>query len=566
MNSRRVLTGISMLSVLATLAACGGGGGGGGAPAPGPGPGPAPSPGTGTALTGKLIGPVGGQTVLQNNGADDLAVTVVVGTTARYGQTDFTFATGQPDGASYLLSVLTPAPGQTCAPFAGDSGTMPMAANSVWVGCEHTYDHLVRSTDDSVVGGYSGSQAPMLGGSNGPVGSTGNAYGEGRFAVFTSAVAGLDGASGAQRQVFWRDRYTGETKLVSAGAGGVEGNSYSYLPAISADGLTVAFESVATNLVADDTNGVSDVFVWSALNPSAGVQRVSVGAGNVQANAGSFKPSLSGDGRVVAFQSAATNLTATSTSGVGMFRRDLVTGTNTHVSRTATGTPYEGRNAVLSEDGNRLAFDTYWPLLASDVNNLWDIYVYDHRTGGLARVSLTSTGGERNQGSESASRSVAPAISGNGLYVAYATTATNVVPGDTNGFQDVFVVEIDTGSVVRASVSNTGAQGNGDSPVGQGERLSLSYDGKWVAFTTRATNLVTDTAGTSVLMRNWETNETRALTNSTAGNVDGPVSMSRSAAYVAFWAGTALDPRFSANSGLFAHFTGLVRAFTWVEN
>lgn len=570
MNSKRVVSGISMLSVLVTLAACGGGGGGGGAPAPGTGPGPGPGPGTGTALTGMLIGPFRAQAVLQNNGGDDLTVTVTQSevNSTRYGRTSFTFATGQAAGAPYLLSVLTPPVGQTCVPFAGASGTMPMAANSVWVGCEHTYDHLVRSTDDSVIGGYSGSQAPMLGGSSVSIGSSG-AYGEGRFAVFTSTVAGIGGATGAQRQVFWRDRYTGETILVSAGPGSVEGNGFSYLPAISADGLTVAFESIANNLVAGDTNGVSDVFVWSALNQSAGVQRVSVGAGNLQANAVSFRPSLSGDGRIVAFESGATNLTATTTSGIGVFRRNLTTSTNTHVSRTVAGQAYEGGKPVLSEDGNRLAFSTYWPLLASDTNNLWDIYVYEHSTGGLSRVSLTSTGGERDQGTESASRSVAPAISGNGLYVAYATTATNVVPGDTNGLQDVFVVAINTGSVVRASVSSTGAEGNGDSPVGQGERMGLSYDGKWVAFTTRANNLGTG-AGSSnvsnVLMRNWETTETRALTNLTTSGADGPVSLSRNGAYAAFWAGTPLDPRFSRSSGLFAHFTGLVRAFTWIEN
>jgi Tol biopolymer transport system component len=566
MTNKRVLIGISHLFILATLAACGGGGGGGGGSPPTPGPGP----GSGTPLTGKLIGPVGAQVVLQNNGGDDLTATVMqsAGSTARYDQTTFTFATPQLDGTPYLLSVMTPPIGQTCAVFAGASGSMPMVANSVWVGCEHTYDHLVRSTDDSVIGGYSGSQAPMLGGSSVPIGSTAAAYGEGRFAVFTSSVAGIGGASGAQRQVFWRDRGTGETLLVSATASGAEGNGFSYLPVISADGLTVAFESVASNLVTSDTNAVSDVFVWSATNPGAGVQRVSVGAGGIQANAASFKPSLSGDGRVVAFESGATNLTATSTSGIGVFRRDLTAGTNTHVSRTAAGQAHEGGNPVLSEDGNRLAFSTYWPLLASDANSLWDIYVYDHTTAGLARVSLTSTGGERLQGNESASRSVAPAISGDGRYVAYATTSPNVVPGDTNVWQDVFVVDTQTGGVVRASVSSTGAQGNGDSPVGQGERMGLSYDGKWVAFTTKANNLGTGAGGsnvTNVLLRNWETGETRALTDLTTSGADGPVSMTRTGAYAAFWAGVPLDSRFNA-SGLFARYTGLVRAFAWVEN
>ena len=165
---------------------------------------------------------------------------------------------------------------------------------------------------------------------------------------------------------------------------------------------------------------------------------------------------------------------------------------------------------------------------------------------------------------ESSSRGVAPAISGNGQYVAYATTATNVVPGDTNDLQDVFVVNVDTGNVVRASVSSSGTQGDAHSPVGQGERPSLSADGKWVAFTTAATNWA---GPTNVVLRNWETNETRAMTAAVTGGIGaGPVSMTRTGAYVAFWSGSPLDAKFSGSSGLFARFTGLQRAFTWLEN
>ena len=560
---------VATLALVASLAACGGGGGDS-PPAAGT-PTPTPTPGTteGTALTGVLVGPVGSQAVLQNNGADNLPVTIASSAGA-YDRTPFTFATKQLNGSPWALSVLSPPQFQTCAVYAGAAGTMPMAVDSVKVGCEYIYDHLSRNADGSVRGTFFDSSAPMLGGSNTAVASTAIGYGEGRFAVFVSSVVVPGVSTGANRQVYWRDRFTGQTLLISAAspnaAGvGVQGNGDSFSPAISADGLTVAFQSFATNLVTGDTNGVADIFVWNAERMAAGAVRVSVGPGlnGVQANAVSDKPSLSGDGKVVAFTSGASNLTAgvSGINAIHVYRRDLSTGTNTLVSVNGSGAPQEGNHPVLSDDGNRLAFSTFGPLLASDANNLWDIYVYDHAAAvKLSRVSLTSTGGERNQGTESASRSVAPAISGDGRYVSYATTATNVVPGDTNGLQDVFVVDTTNASVVRASVGNgmSGAEGNGDSPIGQGERAPLSADGKWVAFTTMASNL--GTAPNNVLMRNWATGETRVV--SLQDGSIGPVSLSRGGAYAAFGSSSQLDGRF-ASSGLFARFTGVGLAYMW---
>ena len=559
---------VPVVLIVAMLAACGGGDGASTAPATA----------AGTNLTGTLIGTIGAAAVLQNNGGDDLNATVTqsIGGTAKYDKTAFTFATKLADAAQYLVSVKTPPTDQTCKVFAGASGTMPAAANSLWVGCELNYDQLSRSTNDSVFGSYSQSSKPMLGGSAVAVGTTTTAYGEGRYAVFLSSIAGMAGSnSGNFVQVFWRDRYAGITLLVSATAAGVEGNGSSSAPVISADGQMVAFESAATNLVTGDNNATNDIFVWSALNPGAGVTRVSVGANGAEANGGSHNPSVSGDGKVVAFESTATNLVAspvlTGTATTYIYRRDLVSGANKLISVNAAGQGQSGNLPALSEDGKRLVFETFSSLLASDTNNLWDIYLYDDTSGLLTRVSLTSTGAERDQGTESSSRIVAPAISGNGRYVAYSTTATNVVPGDTNTFQDVFVVDTQPASgtvmpVVRASVGTAGAQGDGNSPVGQGERLSLSYDGQWVAFTSSATNLGTSAmTGTNAFMHNISTGETRPLTVSSSFGPSGPVSMSRTGAYVAFWAGTVLDPRFNA-SGLFARYTGVTNAFSWVAN
>jgi Tol biopolymer transport system component len=522
-----------------------------------------------SALIGSLRGPIGAQLVLQKNGGDDLPVTVALspGNTDKYDETAFSFATLLADATPYTVTVKTPPTGQTCSVYKGASGTMPVTATALRVGCEITYDLVSRSSNDAAKGTYFDSRDPVIGGSAEPIGATTQGYGEGRFIAFVSSAVGIGGSTGAHRQIFWRDQLTGETKLVSATAAGAEGNGDSWAPAISADGLAVAFESYASNLVAGDTNGVRDVFGWSALDPT-GIERLSVGTGGVQANAASYGPTVSGDGRVVAFLSGASNLTpgVTGINAIHVIRRDVVAGTNKLISVNASGAPQEAGNPVLSEDGNRLAFSTFWPLLASDTNNLWDIYLYEHSASSLQRVSLTSTGGERNQGTESASRSVAPAISGNGRYVAYATTASNVVPGDTNGTQDVFVTDVQTGTVTRASVSSAGVQGNADSPVGQGERLALSHDGTWVAFST-ASNTLGAGAGTTgisnVVMHNRVTGETRAVSNQTTGSV-GPAAMSRSGAYVAFGAANQLDGRF-ASSGLFSRFTGVTRAWWWVD-
>jgi Tol biopolymer transport system component len=350
--------------------------------------------------------------------------------------------------------------------------------------------------------------------------------------------------------------------LISADKTGVQGDGDSFAPAISEDGLTVAFESYATNLVTGDANGVRDVFVWQALTQN-GVTRVSVGPGGIEADSESYEPTLSADGKVIAFSSGASNLTpgVSGTSTINVFRRDLAASTNVLLSADSGGAGVGGGRPAISNDGKRVAFYSYSDAIAAgDANALWDIFVYDHTAGTRARVSLTSTGGERNQGTESSSRVVAPAISGDGRYVAYATTATNVVPGDTNGAQDVFLVDTTTATVVRASVATGGAQGDADSPVGQGERPALSRDGTWVAFTTSATNL--GAGAGNVVMHDRTSGATRAVSNQKS-SVGAP-SMSYGAAYVAFGAGTPLDARF-ASTGMFAAYTSVGRAWQWVD-
>ena len=565
-ESRRRLSLSVLVLQTAWLAACGGGGETAVAPAP-----PPPAAPT-SAVAGLLRGPVGAQATLQLNGGDDLAATVLrsAGVTDAYDASAFSFATRLADGAAYAVTLKSAAVGFSCQVYKGGTGTMPVAASALRVGCERDVDHASRSTDDRTLGTFFDTYAIAIGGSDTAVGSTGTGYGEGRFVVFASSAA-IAGATGARRQIFWRDRMTNEVRLVSASAAGVEGNGDSANAVISADGLSVAFESSASNLVAGDSNGTRDVFVWSALTGGAPV-RASVGSGGTEYTAPSGNPTISGDGKVVAFETLNSNLTnnvAGSDSTTVVVRRDLASGSTTLISRNLSGGAADSYAPSISEDGKRIAFYSFQSnLVAGDTNGLWDIFVADVTAGTLQRVSLTSTGGERNQGTESASRLVRPAISGDGRWVAYATTASNVVPGDTNDLQDVFVVDTQTGAVTRASTATNGTQADADAPIGQGERLGLSRDGSWVVFTSSATNLgvATTTTGLgNVFAHHRVTGETRALTAITSiGGVSGPVGLSRSGAYAAFGSSQALDPRF-ASSGWFVRYTGIARSFFWVD-
>lgn len=518
-----------------------------------------------SALKGEVRGPVGATVVLRTATGETTTATVppLAGSNDAYNAVAFTFATARPDGSAYTLSVQTAPSGQTCRVYKGATGTLPVADTAVKVGCEWTQDLVSLNTGNTVRGTFFESVTPVIGGDA--------FWGEGRFVAFQSS-ADLGGNPAGRRQIWWRDRLSGETRLISAAADGTAGNGDSFSPAISEDGLTIAFESYATNLVANDTNGVRDIFVWSAAGGTlpTGVTRQSVGAGGVEANSESFSPTVSADGKVIAFSSGASNLTAgvSGISTINTYRRDIAAGSNTLLSLGPNGQGVGGDRTSISADGNKVAFWSFASnIAAGDTNGLWDIFVYDHTAGTRQRVSLTSTGGERNQGNESASRVVSPAISGDGRFVAYATTATNVVPGDTNGLQDVFVVTLATGAVQRVSVTAAGVQGNADSPIGQGEKPAISRDGTWVAYSTTANNLggaITTTGIGNVLMTNRVTGEVRLVSNQTSIGSVGVPTISLNGAYVAFGASTPLDARFNG-SGLFVNFTDQARAWNWID-
>ncbi|MCB2188665.1 MAG: hypothetical protein KQJ78_19780 [Deltaproteobacteria bacterium] len=337
-----------------------------------------------------------------------------------------------------------------------------------------------------------------------------SAYGD--YAVFHSGATNLViGDTNGLGDVFVRDRISGVTTRVSVDSAGAEGNAGSYAGGLSGNGRYVAFYSDATNLVAGDTNLSPDVFVHDRLTGET--TRVSVDSTGLEADSGSYAPSISADGRYVAFHSAATNLVTGDTNGwFDIFVHDRQTGQTTRVSLDSTGLQGDGdsSNPVISADGRFVAFESSATnLVPGDTNALNDVFVHDRTTGQTTRVSLDSAGLESNGASYS------PAISGDGAFVTFDSGADNLVTGDTNGFFDVFVHERATGLTTRVSLDSTGAvQGDGNSNA-----PDISANGRWVAFQSDATNLVTgDTNGnTDIFLHDRQTGATTRQSVSTAG-------------------------------------------------
>ena len=339
---------------------------------------------------------------------------------------------------------------------------------------------------------------------------------DGRFVAFRSDASNLvPGDTNGSMDVFVRDRQTGATTRVSVSSSGIQGDRSSFTTlwgCISADGRFVAFESEATNLVAGDTNNSSDIFIRD--RQTGATTRVSVSTSGVQGNDWSHLASISADGRYVAFDSFASNLVPGDTNGIGdVFVHDRQTGATQRVSVSSSGTQAAGLNsagASISADGRLVAFASGASnLVSGDSNNARDIFVHDRQTGATTRVSVSSSGVQAN------ARSGEFFLSPDGRYVAFDCDATNLVPGDTNSLQDIFVRDRQTGATTRVSVSSSGVQANANSFF-----PSLSADGRLVSFYGSSNNLVPgDTNGKSdVFLHDRQTGTTLLVSVDSAGN------------------------------------------------
>jgi Tol biopolymer transport system component len=350
------------------------------------------------------------------------------------------------------------------------------------------------------------------------------------------------------------------TTRVSVSSNHKQGDRPSWTAGISASGRFVAFTSQATNLVPGDTNERQDAFVIDRR--TGRTQRVSVSSSGAQAkpgpdpNGGSAALGISADGRYVLFRSDAPNLVPGDTDGKSdAFVRDRATGRTRRIPPAGLGvfagvlTP-NGRYAVLEAADNLYRYDLQrgrllrltasangWNqnpsvsangryvaftssatnLVSGDTNELPDVFVRDVVTGRTTRVSVTSAG-KQGLGKRYSNGSNAPTISSDGRYVAFHSDMTNLVPGDTNKVFDIFVHDRVSGKTQRVSVSSTGGQSNAESGGG----ASFSTDGRYVAFSSLATNLVPGDRNdiTDVFIRDLRTNRTKLVSLGLHGQGD----------------------------------------------
>jgi uncharacterized repeat protein (TIGR01451 family) len=284
---------------------------------------------------------------------------------------------------------------------------------------------------------------------------------DGRFVAFVSQADNLvSGDRNVNADVFVRDRLLGTTERVSVNSAGEEADIGGEGSAISADGRFVAFQSQAQNLVPGGNPFLFVDQVYVHDRETGTTEIMSVNDAGEAGNSLNVQADISADGRFVVFSSFADNLVPEpQSSGLQVYLRDRATGTIERITEDAAGEPGDGSSVAptVSLDGRFVAFQTNSGNLVGDGNHESHILVKDRVTGAFERVSATSSGEPADLLSEH------PDVTADGRFVTFFSLATNLVPGDTNNRRDIFVRDRQTETVVRVSVSTAGEQGNSES-------------------------------------------------------------------------------------------------------
>jgi Tol biopolymer transport system component len=311
---------------------------------------------------------------------------------------------------------------------------------------------------------------------------------DGRFIVFRSQSTNLvPGDTNGETDVFVRDRQTGQTTRVSVDSAGVQANGDCSNSDISADGRFVVFDSAASNLVAGDTNNRRDIFLHD--RQTAQTTRVSLGAAGQQAVTHCARPSVSADGRFIAFECADDNFASPVPGdvciGMDVFVRDRLLATTLLASPSMqlaqVVTPrFRGQ---ISDDGGTVVFESIAvDLVPNDNNNRLDAFVWSRATGQVERASLTTGGLEGNHDSGE------PRVTADGRYVVFSSRATNFGGGSGPGngdFWDVFVRDRQMNTTECVSLATGGVGANDTTQSG-----SITDDARFITFWSAATNLV----------------------------------------------------------------------------
>ncbi len=333
--------------------------------------------------------------------------------------------------------------------------------------------------------------------------STSTVTEDGRYVVFMSSADNLVllDISGHEN-IFMRDRELGTTELISMDSDEAAVNNNSEKPLVSTDGRYVVFESIATNLVASDSNATIDIFIRDReLGTTA---RLNVSTASVQANGPSSQVSMSSDARYASFSSTATNLVASDGNGViDVFVRDTLLNTTTILSVNNLGDEGDAGSAdpKVSDNGTYIAFySDATNLVGGDGNAAGDIFVYNTSTLSLERIEIGAI-------------VTVSGISNDGRLILFSSDAA-LVAGDTNGTTDVFLYDRSDSSIEAISVNTAETIGNSASV-----QTSMTTDGRYVVFLSASTNLVDNDGNAThdVFIRDRILGTTERMSESLAG-------------------------------------------------
>jgi Tol biopolymer transport system component len=358
--------------------------------------------------------------------------------------------------------------------------------------------------------------------------------GNGRFVAFESGGKFTKGDDGGDHDVFIRDRATGKTRRVSVKANGKEvPGADSAEASISADGRYVAFASDG-RFTKRDKNTYVDVYVKD-MN-SGKVTLASLDKAGHQVSANATEPALSADGSHVAFLSDGAFDPNDSNDHRDVYVRDLQNGKTERASLRSNGAQSDTDvtpNVSISATGRYVAFDSPDQQMTAD-NDYgfavdWDVFVRDLKNGKTVRASLGASGSEISPSHNQ--DNVDPVISANGKFVAfYADGNGDYIAGDTNNDYDVYVKNLATGALKRASVKSNGDQvtslGGAPDALGASERpLAISADGRYVAFEAYAALVGNDTNGErDVYLHDSNTGKTTRVSVKNTGPNGGQVT------------------------------------------
>jgi Tol biopolymer transport system component len=270
-------------------------------------------------------------------------------------------------------------------------------------------------------------------------------------------------------------------RVSTAYGGGAPNPAGTEVPgSLSADGRWVAFPSSASNLLppGEDTNGYPDIFLYD--RETCETTRLNVSNDGQQANSYSYDPQIAADGSIVVYQSFASNLPGPDIDDDGLFDVFLFDRNTGQTEMAVAGGSITDIDS-FSSDGNLILFSSFADdLVSGDDNSTADVFIYNRQTAAVVLVSAAPDGTVGNAYSRGAS------LSSNGRYAAFTSEASDLVANDNNGVEDVFVHDMQTGNIERVSVGQDGVEGNNSSAA-----ETLSDDGRYVLFSSWATNLVT---------------------------------------------------------------------------